>query len=147
MSVTPPTDDQIKQWIVTSVGDYNGVVAANIDFIWLKNAVFAPYPPLQELYATRDALELLAGQVWQAVDAAVDDTRENLSDQYDHLKDRIRDLDGVIATQTQMTMAALGLSVSHGPILTVAPVSPPAGYPDANSPRYSGSPYAPLGRW
>jgi hypothetical protein len=141
-----PTDAQIKAYIVTSVGDMNGIVAANIDLIWDLTAPYAPYPPLHELYATRAAIDLLAGQVWQLVDASVDDTRQNLSDMHAHLMDRREDLDAQIAAATPVAMAAAGMGANSGQFVTVAPTVPPSGYPDANSPRYSGSPYEPYAR-
>jgi hypothetical protein len=143
MSVSPPLDPDTKAYLIAWAGDLNGVVSANIDLIWQRNAPYAPYPPLQEMYTQRESLTLLAGQVWQLVDASVDDTRQNLTDLSANLKQRLADLDRQIAAQTAMTMAALGLTTATGPLVTVVPVPPPPGYPDANSPRYSGSPYAP----
>jgi|SRR5215471_537090 len=139
---TPPTDDELKQLIITTVGDVNGIIAANIDLIWSFNGVYAAYPPLQFLYSTRMALDMLAGQVWQQVDAAVDDAREALSDKYKALRSRINDLDDQIAATTPAAMAATGLSVAAGLLATTAPSTPPYWSRDANDPRYIGWVYS-----
>jgi hypothetical protein len=142
MSVTPPTDAQLKQLVVDTAGDVNGIVAANIDLIWSIYAPYSPYPPLQYLYSLRASLELLAGQVWQMVDAAVDDARESLSDKYRHLRDRIDQINEDIVSATPGAMGVAGLSVASGVLVTTAPSSPPSGWPDANDPRYIGWVYS-----
>jgi len=145
MSVTPPTEQEMKDFVVASVGDYNGIIAANIDLIWTMTSVYAPYPPLQTLWAMRIATQMLAGQVWQAVTAAVDDTRQSLSDMHDHLMDQLKDLDGQIAIQTPLALAGQGALAVSGLMTAITPTTPPPGAPDANDPRYIGNPYLPLG--
>jgi hypothetical protein len=143
MSAPILTDADLRALIVSEVGDYNGVVAANIDVLWSFYTPYAPFPPLQYLLAKRHATTMLAGQVWQAVDAAVDDTRQNLTDMHKALMNQLDALDKEIAaSMTQLTGMA-GLGVQGGVLVTTAPMAPPSGYPDANSAAYLGSVYSP----
>jgi len=142
MSVTPPTEDDLKQLVITTAGDYNGVVAANIDLLWSIYAGYASSPPLQFLYTLRASLDLLAGQVWQQVDAAVDDARESLSDMYKALKDRIALVNQDIEYAANAALVSGGGLVVFGQLTTTAPTSPPYWWLDANDPRYIGSVYS-----
>lgn len=138
------TDAIIKSLIVTEVGDLNGVVAANIDNIWLLYASYAVYPDLRRLYATREALRLLQGQVWQRVTQATDTgVRANLSDKHKALGDRIAEITIEIAVLRKQATGSVG-AVS-GTLTTTEPITPPSGSQiDADDPRYSGSPYVPI---
>jgi hypothetical protein len=144
--VYPLTDQEQKDLIVSSVGDYNGMVAANIDSIWTMFTPYATYPPLQFLFAKRSAISLLAGQVWQAVDAGVDTVREAYSDMHKALMDQLADLDKQIALASQAAVlgAGAGAGAVSGAFTTTTPTTPPPDYPDANDPRYTGDPYQPL---
>jgi len=142
MSVNQPTDQQLKDFIVLSVGDINGIVQGQINLIWDMYAPYAPFPPLQYLFSRRSALTLLAGQVWQQVNASVDDTSQSLSDKHKAILDMIANLDAEI--QRAIDASPLVVVVS-GAITATTPTTPPPGYPDANDPRYSGSPYVPYG--
>jgi hypothetical protein len=136
-------DTQLKSLIISQVGDLNGVVAANIDTIWEMWAPFAVYPQLQFLYAKREATRTLQGQVWQQVTKTVGTLREQLTDRHAALGDAIADLTAEIAQVRKQAAGAQG--VASGSLTTVDPVSPPAGSAlDADDPRYSGSPYAPV---
>lgn len=86
---------------------------------------------------------MLAGQVWQAVDAAVDDTRQNLSDLHKSLMGQLDALDKEIARSMLELTGMAGLGVQAGVLVTTAPMAPPPGYPDANSPALIGNPYYP----
>jgi hypothetical protein len=138
------SDQNLKDLIVATVGDLNGVVAANINTLWDKYARFGPvYPQLQALYAERDALRLLQGQVWQQVDKTVGPLRENLAERHRALSDRLKEMEAAILLAQRQAAAATGGAVA-GQIATVEPVAPPfVGTPDATDPRYSGSPYVP----
>ena len=139
----PLTDAELRALIVTEVGDYNGIVAANIDLIWRLYGSFAPFDPLQYLLSKRHAVTMLAGQVWQMVNALVDDTREWLSDMHTHLMNMLKDLDAEIDAAFAQATVMMGAAVAGGTILAVTPTVPPAGAPDANSPVYLGNPYSP----
>jgi len=138
----------IQRLVVLRVGDTpDGLLAANIAAIWASYAdKAAVYPRLQELYTQREAVELAAARVRAEVDFGTSgDISIRASQQFAALLAMRRELDAQLAElETRARGARVGVV---GPLVAVAPQSPPRGVPvpsgppDANAPAYQGDAY------
>jgi hypothetical protein len=152
----PLTTQQRQALLVLRVGDVdpetgdpttqtNGIVAANVALLWEAYADKAAVDPdLQELYARRDALEMVRGVLASQVDFSTENQSVKQSQRVQDYRDRS---DAVTAEIQRLEAVAAaggaggGLPVV-GQLTTSAPIGPPSALgPDANNVRYGGSPY------
>lgn len=158
------SDTDAQTLIIRKVGDVNpvtgdpleygsvliaGVVGASMSLLWDSHADKAQITPrLRELYVERDSYDLIIGCLSALVDYTLEGETVRLSQRVATIQKR-RD-----TTQTEiLALQAVALNRRTpviGAILTVEPISPPTSLPvpspfgpDANSGRYSGSPYLP----
>lgn len=151
--VDPETGDPVQP---TSTGG-TGIVLANITRLWAQHASKATLSTtLRDLYVQRDGLDLVIGVLERLVDmVAINGAVSLRLSQRIAARQKQRD---AVQSEIQRIEAALPTSagtgaLAVGPIATVAPISRPAWGdlppnsspygPDANDPRYGGSPYWP----
>jgi hypothetical protein len=155
----PVTEDVVKELIILEVGDVDpatgdppavpadGILADQITSIWERYASKSLiYPGLQELYVKRSCIEMVLG-VLKARRFDFADNRLGLQVRaqqivaaYERMYARVT---GEIA-ELEGAAAAVGKgsgSYQAAPIIRSAPIVP-CYPPDANWPRYSGTPYA-----
>jgi len=138
----PPNDAALQALIVASVGDLNGIVANNIGVIWLTYGQYEANPLLHFLWAKREALELLAGAVWQRATKAVGPLRIDYSDRHKAILAAMAEVDKQIVLRQKAASAPM-----VGQMTTTEPIPPattpqplPSGPPDPASIRYMGWP-------
>lgn len=125
---------------VVGGGGYLEQQVAGVWAMYADKAYVAPR--LQELYTERDLFERALALLQDRYDFSDSDAKFTRSQRVQTLKDR-RDEIQMRIDQVE-AMVAANRTPAVGPILTVAPVGPPFLFgPDANSPRYGGSPYWP----
>jgi hypothetical protein len=163
----PVTAADVQRIITLRVGDIDpstgdppvaggaGLVASNMPTLWAIRGDKAQIAPrLQELYVQRDALDLIVAVLRQWVDVVQGDPQLSVK-----LNQRVTvALEQRKATQDELTLieqrAMAGTGAKVGQITQREPVSPEDAvaewwrqnpwFPDAGSPRYSGSPYQPM---
>lgn len=142
--VDPVTGDPVEYGLVSIAG----VVGASMSLLWDSHADKAQIAPrLRELYVERDSYDLILGCLSALVDYTLEGESVKLSQRITNIQKR---RDSIQTDIIALQAVALGRRTpAVGLILTVAPISPPTGPviepfgPDANSGRYSGSPYLP----
>jgi len=122
--------------IVTTLGDINGLLAANIATLWslhddqLNAAV-------KFLLVKRGAVDMLIGSIRDDVTFRADTLTVNLSD-------KLKMLEAMKPTDVDIQRAyrvSQGAAYAAGALAATTPSTPPSGQRDANDPRYTGSPY------
>jgi hypothetical protein len=151
--VDPDTGDPVQP---TSVGG-TGIVLANITRLWSSHSSKANLSTtLRDLYVQRDGLDLVIGVLERLVDLVAINGAVNVRlSQRIQARQKQRD---AVQSEIQRIEAALPSNssagrLSVGPIAAVTPISRPSWGdlppnaspygPDANDPRYGGSPYWP----
>jgi len=139
---TLPNDAALQALIVASVGDLNGIVANNIGVIWLTYGQYEANPLLHFLWAKREALELLAGAVWQQVNLSTSGVSAAESDRHKAILAQMAEVDKQIVLRQKA-----GNVPMVGQMTTTEPVPPlttpqvlPSGPPDPADKRYLGYP-------
>lgn len=145
--IDPITGDPLEYGLLS----ISGVVGASMALLWDSHADKAQVAPrLRELYVERDSYDLVLGQLGALVDYTLEGESVKLSQRVTGIQKR-RDAVQVEIVALQTTARTRRTPVA-GLITTVAPVSPPVSPemepfgPDANSPRFAGSPYLPTRR-
>lgn len=137
-----PTDDQWQELIYATCGDDQGLVAAQMDALWVRFDFLNTADPSGEL---KYLAVLMAGLDILLADAARDvQTQEgggqsaSWNQYFDHLKDiKDRTKQEFQAKATALTKLA-GVSIEAMTNGSLTPVLP--GYMDPGSPAYSGDP-------
>lgn len=142
--VDPVTGDPVEYGLVSIAG----VVGASMSLLWDSHADKAQIAPrLRELYVERDSYDLILGCLSALVDYTLEGETIKLSQRLATIQKRRDTVQAAIVVL--QTTALNRRAPAIGLITTVAPISPPTGPviepfgPDANSGRYSGSPYLP----
>jgi len=139
---TLPNDMALQDLIVAQVGDLNNIVRMNITAIWATYGQYQANPLLHMLWAKREALELLAGAVWQQVTKTVGTLRIEYSERHKAILAAMAEVDKQIALRQRAGSAPMvGQMVTTEiiPPLTTPQVLP-SGPPDPASIRYMGWP-------
>lgn len=129
------TDAELQALIIAQVGDdAAGTLATQVPVLW---ALYADQPTaLRMLLCRRDAISIMLARVRTQVSfRALDGAAVNLSDLAKHLQAMYDQVEGQIA-EAQRTGAA-PLVAERTATAPITPTLPP----DANDPRYRGSPY------
>lgn len=124
------------------------VVTPNIDLIWAYYAARAYWPGLQALYAKKKCLQILRGQLRLKMDITIGPVPFRFSQMYANLAALLKETCEEIAENEKM--ARKNRAVVGGDVLRTAPLLPAdlaavwhdeatGGYPDPNSPRYTGA--------
>jgi len=139
---TPPTEIEWQLLVVATVGDLNGVVAANVAMLWRAYGQYEGNPTLHFLRTKRSALDLLAGAVWQQVTKAVGPLRIDYSDRHKALIAAMADVDKeILAQQRGASAAVVGVMTATQPIMPGAAMPAlPYGTIDRGDSRYIGDP-------
>ncbi len=145
--VDPVTGDPVAYGLVSIAG----VVGASMALLWASHADKAQITPrLRELYVERDSYDLILGCLSALVDYTLEGESVKLSQRVTLIQKR---RDAVQVEIIALQAVAMGRRTpAVGAILTTAPVSPPTSPemepfgPNANSPRFAGSPYLPTRR-
>lgn len=130
---------------IATTANPGGALAAVVATIAGHYSFDAMYPGfgLELLYVERDLIKVAMGAVWQQVQFKEADQQFNLQNKHQALAVRLGSIETEIATRLDQARAS-GHGVSVGVITKTAPIGPPlpVPFPDANDPRYAGSPYA-----
>ena len=123
-----------------------GALAAIVGTIAAQYGYDAAYPGfgLELLYVQRDLIKVAMGAVWQQVQFREADQQFNLQQKHQALAVRLANVEQEIAQRWDQARASGPAGASVGVIARAAPIAPPLPVPspDANDPRYQGSPYA-----
>jgi len=151
----PTTSADMQTLIILEVGDTStGSIAANFGLLWrlyLDKAQI--FPRLQYLYVKRDAIRIaLAAQRGDVDYALAGDASLKAHQGIDTLNTMLKDTTDELTLLEVKARAARSAGGAVGAItqttITTPPTSPypvtPGPEPDANAPRYQGSPYWPL---
>jgi len=139
----PLDADGYQQLVISQVGDSaGGIVAASIATLWTLHDD-QPTAALQFLFAKIGAIDLLMGTVREQVtQTGLEGVKSDLSDK---LKALVLMRAATVADLDRAINAGAGQDSTHagaaGLLTTTAPISPPTGAQDANSPDYRGNPY------
>jgi hypothetical protein len=150
-----PTLTDRQQLLIDLVGDLDpvtgdlplvpgdGIVHQRMADLWARYADKALFSPrLRELYVVRDACDLLLSIVTPEVTVSAQGSNVALSDRVRNLAARRKDAQDEIIRIELGPDGGASRAPSIGPLVNVVPIPPPwPGAPDANSQRYSGSPY------
>jgi len=138
-----PNDTALMSLITAQVGDLNGIVAANIGVIWLTYGQYAANPLLRVLWCKREALEMLAGAVWQQVNATeAGNYSLALSDRHKAILAAMAEVDKqIVLRQHAGNVPMVGQMTTTEPVPPLTTPQPlPSGPPDPASNRYLGYP-------
>lgn len=130
---------------IATAAQPGGALVAIVPTVAAQYGYDAMYPGfgLELLYVQRDLIKVAMGAVWQQVQFKEADQQFNLQNKHQALAVRLANVEMEI-TQRWDQARASGHGASVGVITKTAPISPPlpVPFPDANDPRYQGSPYA-----
>lgn len=140
-----PSPDAVSVKLMEAMG----LLLPSLWNLWADKATV--YPRLQYLYTKRQAIEVLEGQLRNAVQFSLGPLSQSDGQKFDHLKEMWGQVDGEIKELEARASANRGAAI--GVLSQTAPVMPgqvamPSLLPDANSERYRGNPQTwPWRRW
>lgn len=145
----PVTPAQVQTLVVLEVGECpDNRLSQNAATVWALNAGYgAIYPPLQRWYTKLNLIDLALGYYREQVNTSIDGTSMAYQQRVVSLLAMRADTVTMLGMLYAQARASRGIAVA--PITQTTPELPPPlqplpqswPYPDANSPRWSGSPY------